>query len=45
MLQTAFTLTDVASSKKGYVRCMYIQAVVALKEYDDFFLLDGFSVP
>ena len=40
----AFTLTDVASLKKGYVLCMYIQAV-ALREYDDFFLLDGFSVP
>ena len=37
----AFTLTDVAGSKKGYVLCML---VLVLKEYDDFFLLDGFSV-
>ena len=37
----AFTLTDVAGSKKGYVLCML---VLVRKEYDDFFLLDGFSV-
>ena len=36
----AFTLTDVAGSKKGYV----LSLVLVLKEYDDFFLLDGFSV-
>ena len=38
----AFTLTDVAGSKKGYVLCMLV--LLVLKEYDDFFLLDGFSV-
>ena len=36
----AFTLTDVAGSKKGYV----LSLVLVLKEYDDFFLLNGFSV-